>query len=78
MPIEVTAQYGMGIFALSVLAYVLVTRYKGNGEHSDGLTAVVQNNTQAIQELMAFLREQMGIQRQMLDEVLSRLRSEKP
>lgn len=69
------AQYGMGFVALVVMGYLLVTGIKANGRRNSIQTAI-ENNTKVMHEILTFLRESTGVQRQMLDEILSRLRGE--
>lgn len=76
------AQYGIGIFALAVLAYALIQTQRNRRNHNDGverIVAVVENNTRALENNTRALEQLLIIatrQETKLDELLVRARGE--
>ena len=81
MPGAEVAQYGVAIFAIAMLGYVLVKIIGApKSDNSKELVAVINNNTKALRELMAVLHQieiQMARQETKIDELLARTRGEK-
>lgn len=71
MPIEL-AQYGIAIFAVGGLIYILDRWLKTRGQ--DELTEVVQNNTKALETLTTAIQVQLTRQEAKIDELLERAR----
>lgn len=82
MPDASIAEYGLAIFAIAMLGYVLVkVLVQPNGKKdegaSQGLVQVIENNTAVMRELMDVIRElqvEMARQQVKLDEILDTAR----
>ena len=71
MPAEL-AQYGVAVFAVGGLIYILDRWLKTRGQ--DDLAEVVQNNTKALETLTTAIQVQLTRQEQKIDELLERAR----
>lgn len=71
MPSEL-AQYGVAMFAVGGLIYILDRWLKSRGQ--DDLAEVVQNNTKALETLTTAIQVQLTRQEQKIDELLERAR----
>jgi len=82
MPDANIAEYGLAIFAVAMLGYVLVkVLVQPNGKKNVGtsqeLVRVIENNTAVMRELMDVIRElqvEMARQQVKLDEILDAAR----
>ncbi len=82
MPDASIAEYGLAIFAIAMLGYVLVkVLVQSNGKKDEGasqeLVQVIENNTAVMRELMDVIRElqvEMARQQVKLDEILDAAR----
>ena len=66
------AQYGVAIFAVGGLIYILERWLKAKGDGD--LSEVVQNNTKALETLTTAIQVQLTRQEQKIDELLERAR----
>lgn len=74
MPINQLVEYGIAIFSIAALCYVLVS-VLGKKKSDLDLVKVVSDNTKALTELTILIREQSELLRQQ-SEVMTNLRIE--
>lgn len=72
MPGPEVAQYGLAVFAVAGLIYLVDRWMKSKGEND--LAEVVQNNTRALENLTTLIQVAMTRQEAKIDELLERAR----
>jgi len=83
MPGAEIAQYGIAIFAVAMMGYVLVkifTAQKNSANKNAEIIQVIQNNTAAMKELVALIHElqvEIAKEQTKLDELLDTARRRK-
>jgi len=83
MPGAEIAQYGIAIFAVAMMGYVLVkifTAQKNSANENAEIIQVIQNNTAAMKELVALIHElqvEIAKEQTKLDELLDTARRRK-
>lgn len=83
MPGAEIAQYGIAIFAVAMMGYVLVkifTAQKNSANENAEIIQVIQNNTAAMKELVALIHEiqvEIAKEQTKLDELLDTARRQK-
>ena len=83
MPGAEIAQYGIAIFAVAMMGYVLVkifTSQKNSANENAEIIQVIQNNTAAMKELVALIHElqvEIAKEQTKLDELLDTARRQK-
>jgi len=83
MPGAEIAQYGIAIFAVATMGYVLVkifTAQKNGNKAGDELVQVIQNNTAAMKELVGLIHElriEIAKEQTKLDELVDLARRRK-
>lgn len=83
MPGAEIAQYGIAIFAVAMMGYVLVkisTSQKNSANENAEIIQVIQNNTAAMKELVALIHElqvEIAKEQMKLDELLDTARRRK-
>lgn len=83
MPGAEIAQYGIAIFAVAMMGYVLVkifTSQKNSANENAEIIQVIQNNTAAMKELVGLIHElriEIAKEQMKLDELLDAARRRK-
>ena len=83
MPGAEIAQYGIAIFAVAMMGYVLVKIFasqKNSAKENAEIIQVIQNNTAAMKELVALIHElqvEIAKEQTKLDELLDTARRRK-
>ena len=72
MPGPEIAQYGVAVFAVAGIIYIVALTLKQRSNNS--LAEVIENNTKAIESLTVLLRVTMARQEAKIDELLERAR----